>query len=147
MSLKTLILSSSGLKNLVSNVEQKEEFKFIFGQHQISMKNVFAEFISPTVSKLHQADPTINYICFNKELKDIILSENSISKFNLLSKGETVTINEEESFEMKIISIHVNNDELFTKLCELFPNEINETNIDQYLSNLTLFSQISLLSN
>lgn len=105
------------------------------------MKNVFAEFISPTVSKLHQTDPTINNICFNDKLTDINLSENSISKFNLLSKGESVTINENESLEMKIISILIDNEELFNKLNDFYPSEINETNIGHYLTNLTFFQK------
>lgn len=143
MSTKTLILSSTGLKNLVSGIGHEDDFEFVFGQHKISMKNIFAEFISPTVSKLHQTDPTINCVCFNDNLKDITLSENTMLKFNLLSKGETVTINEEESIEMKIISIVINNEELYCKLTELYSNEINETNIDHYLSKLTFLYNIS----
>ena len=143
---KKLILSSYGIKNIVIE-HPKDEFQFIFNENIIRMKTTFAEFISPTVSKLHQTDPTINCVCFNDNLKDITLSENTMLKFNLLSKGETVTINEEESFQMKIISILVNNTELFSKLNDLYSYEINENDIDHYLTNLTFFSKISSTFN
>ena len=62
---KSFILSSAGLKNLVQNQSYGEDFKFIFGEHEIQMKNLFAEFISPYVSQIHQSDPTINSIHFS----------------------------------------------------------------------------------
>ena len=64
MSKKSFILSSEGLKNLVQNQSYGEDFKFIFGEHEVQMKNLFAEFISPKVSQIHQSDPTITSIHF-----------------------------------------------------------------------------------
>lgn len=143
MSTKTLILSSSGLKNIVPNARMEEEFSFIFLGQTIRMKTVFADFISPKVSKLHILDPTIDYLSLTYQNKDITLTESILSKFKLISCGYSVDINEEESNQMKAISILLENNELFSKLNELFSSEINEENIDQYINNLTIFSSIS----
>ena len=64
MSKKSFILSSAGLKNLNLNQNQNyvDEFKFIIGEQEIKMRNIFAEFISPYVSQIHQSDPTIDSI-------------------------------------------------------------------------------------
>ena len=93
MKKKSFILSSAGLKNLVQNQSYGDDFKFIFGEHEIQMKNLFAEFISPYVSQIHQSDPTINSIHFcNKnstnqstinylsEMRDVFSLFESISK-------------------------------------------------------------------
>ena len=65
MNKKSFFLSSAGLKNLVQNQSYGDDFKFIFGEHEIKMKNLFAEFISPYVSQIHQSDPTITSIHFS----------------------------------------------------------------------------------
>ena len=66
MNKKSFILSSAGLKNLVENQNYGDDFKFIFGEHDVQMKNVFAEFISPYVSQIHQSGPMISSIHFSK---------------------------------------------------------------------------------
>lgn len=73
----------------------------------------------------------------------MIITDNVISKIKLLSNGQTIEITEEECFQMKIISIILENKELFIKLNELYTNEINEDNIDEYIDILTIISQIS----
>ena len=143
MSEKNLLLSSSGLKNIVLYPSQEDEFQFIFPQGTINTKTIFAEFISPKVSNLHQTDPTIGSISFNNQLNGDKITSDVLSKFKSLMLGESININEEESFQMKIISILLNNEELFNKISELYSNEISETNIYQYLSNLTFLYEIS----
>ena len=67
MSTKQIIVSSAGLKNVVLNKYQEDEyFIFIFGDQEIRMKSFYAEFISPVVSRLHKTDPTINEINFGE---------------------------------------------------------------------------------
>ena len=134
MSFKNLILSSSGLKNLVFESNQEEEFQFIFKESTVSMKTTFAEFISPKVSKLHLTDPTIRSISFTDQLGSANISNEVLSKLELLSRGESISINETEHFQIKIISILLENEELFSLVDELFSKDINETNIDEYLS-------------
>ena len=80
MSKKSFILSSAGLKNLVQNQSYGDDFKFIFGEHEVKMKNLFAEFISPYVSQIHQSDPTITSIHFSNK------NSTNQSKKNYLSK-------------------------------------------------------------
>ena len=145
MNSKTFVLSSSGLKNIVTRKLNDDQFQFIFGQHTISMNNIFAEFISPKVSNIHKSDPTINLINFNDLFDNIIINESTFSKFQLIASGETIEIKEEEVFEMKLISILIDNEELFCKLNDLYPNDINESNIDQYITaskTCTLFNYL-----
>lgn len=139
---KKLILSSAGLKNVVTEISQDEEFRFIFAHQVISIKNIFADFISPKVSKIRRTDPTIKSMNFPLKYYDKF-NETTLSKIKLLSIGESVDIDEEESLQMKIISIFLENDELLTILNDLYPEEITMKNIDLYLTNLPKFSQIS----
>ena len=61
----------------------------------------------------------------------------------LLSNGESIDIEEEESLQLKIISIFLENDELLSKLNDMYPSKIDIQNIDLYLTNLTILYQIS----
>ncbi|KAK8845788.1 hypothetical protein M9Y10_020708 [Tritrichomonas musculus] len=100
MNKKSFILSSSGLKNLVPNQSYGEDFKFIFAEHEIQMKNLFAEFISPYVSQIHQSDPTISSIHFsntNSTKRSKInhlskLNEKIFSLFESISQGDSINI-------------------------------------------------------
>lgn len=71
MTKKTIILSSAGLKNVIRD---NNEFIFSFGQHKISMNNIYAEFISPIVSHLHHSDPTISQLSYE-------LPQNALMKY------------------------------------------------------------------
>ena len=86
MTTQSVIISSSGLKNVVLNkYREEDDFTFVFGEEKFRMKNIFAEFISPVVSHLHQTDPTINTIDFgaiNKMKQDDI---NKLSKILITS--------------------------------------------------------------
>ena len=82
--MKSMILSSAGLRNLVHNQNSEEEFSFLIGNKEIKMKNIYAEFISPYVSQIHQIDPTINYVQFpNKN------NATNQKKSNILAKSLT----------------------------------------------------------
>ena len=74
-------------------------------------------------------------MCFLDKYNDIYITEKTISNINLLLSGESI--------EIKVISILLDNEELFCKLNEIFMNEVNKSNIEQYLNNLTILSQIS----
>ena len=98
MTTKQIIISSSGLKNIVLNKYQEDEdFIFAFGEQKIQMKSFFAEFISPVVSRLHKTDPTINEINFrelnaNKEHEfteffQSVLTPEIVSLFVQISSG------------------------------------------------------------
>ena len=102
----TLILSSAGLKNIVSsNKVYGEDFTFIFGKEKYTMSNVLAEFLSPKVSKLHKTDPTIDHISYDKlenisniedeQEFDNIFVKDILSLITKLTKGEHIELKDE----------------------------------------------------
>lgn len=119
---KSLILSSAGLRNLIQNQDYNEEFTFIIGEHKIKMKNIFAEFISPYVSKIHQTDPLINIVDLTKQkgYKIEEFHEEVYSLLESLSRGNSITINRTQCYQLKIISVLLKNTELSNKLDNLF---------------------------
>lgn len=131
MSKKSIILSSAGLKNLVHDTNYYEDFKFIFGEHEITIPRVFAEFISPYVSQIHLIDPTIESVSFfNKTEKNNEndtysnnLSKETISIFERISKGEKAEIDDKEIYQLQIISILIQNEELFNALEKLYDKD------------------------
>lgn len=146
MSNKSIKLSSEGLKNIIPNAcNQDNDFQFIFGDQEIRMNTIFAQFISPAVSKIHLSDPTTQKICFNdyiiknQKKTKINLSNDVISLIQKLSRGYKVEINEEQSYEMRNLAILFENEELFTKINKLYPYDINESNIDYYLQDLQFY--------
>ncbi|KAK8841741.1 hypothetical protein M9Y10_026688 [Tritrichomonas musculus] len=151
MNKKSFILSSSGLKNLVKNQSFGDDFKFIFGEHEIQMKNLFAEFISPYVSQIHQSDPTITSIRFynansTNQSKINYLSQMSPEVFSLfesISKGNSIDLDSEQCFQLQIISILLKNKEMFTKLDELFEQEEEEEKFEKKNHGQTRFYFIS----
>ena len=66
------------------------------------MKNLFAEFISPDVSHLHQTDPTINTIDFGQingmkpdhfdKLSKSLITPDTISHLQQISSGSSIEI-------------------------------------------------------
>lgn len=157
MNLKSIILSSSGLKNInLNSININNKFEFRFGEKILQMNNLFAEFISPIVSKIHYSDQTIDYIYLNDFLKcnsldfqlnpEEIFSDDIISLLQQLSRGYSISINIEQSIKLRFISIILQNDELYEKINESFPTEINESNIDLYLHNLKLLYDCSKIS-
>lgn len=143
---KTFTLSSSGIKNIICD---EKEFVFIFGNKEIRMSNISAEFISPIVSRLHVSDSTINSIYYELPQKadfpqfDAILTEDIINLLHLLSKGSPVSMNPEQIYKIQQISILLSNSELFNELQKI--NNSDE-NLDEYLNNLQLLEYLSNLN-
>lgn len=143
-------LSSDGLKNIVpAACRANSDFLFIFGEKEIKMNTIFAEFISPTVSRLHRTDPTIESICFDENIiskrsikvnTDQILTEDIISLLLQVATGHSIELNEEQGYKMRIISILLDNQELFLKINEIYPNE---SNIDFCIQDLLFYQQQS----
>lgn len=143
--MKSIILSSLGLKNVVLNKYQGDNFTFFIGEQEFQMKSFFAEFISPIVSHFHQVDPTINSINFGKlnikneneftELSKSILTPETISLLQQISSGFTIDINEEQAIKLRFLSILLGNDELHS-----------EENVDSYLNNIECYYHFSHLN-
>lgn len=145
MSTKAFIASASGLNNIYLTDSYREDFRFILYDKEIKMKRLYADFISPLVSNIHQTDPTIDSICLNDvidtdyKLTDLIDSE-FITKINEISKGIPVEIDFEMSNKIRIFSILIRNEELFKSMNSLYPVELNEKNADLSLQYLQYFS-------
>ena len=134
----------------------QEEDDFVFEEEKFHMRSIFAEFISPVVSQLHQTDPTINTINldkitgmkqddFTKYSKSLITSD-IISLLYQISRGSTNEINEEQSIKLLLLSILLGNNELHQKLNELFQTNYNEENVNAYMKNIEClyrFSQVN----
>lgn len=146
MSSLSIILSSAGLKNVFPKQNTNEEFEFVFGDRKMKMNNIFADFLSPVVSKLHLSDPTANCIDFTKQINGLTFTDEVFSLLQLLSKGELIEIKDEQIFQIQAISVLLGNEELFSLINDKIDN-INGSNIDQYLDNLKILYQISPLSN
>lgn len=158
MNKKSISLSSAGLQNIILNQNNDENhFTFIFGEHELKINKIFAEFISPAVSRLHQIDPTVDSININELFSSFPISspfklkslftDNIISHIERLSKGFTIDITKEEGFKIQIISVLLENEELYDNIRHIYPISIDETNIDLYIRQLQAFQSNSRLSN
>ena len=152
MSSRSIILSSSGLKNIVINqYDEWDEFCFIIGKRKIKMNKILAEFISPAVSHLHHSDPTIN----SYDIEEIIhnncdemieetrdeFESTVISFLEEITRGNFIEINTtgKSIHYIKILSIILENDELYELI-----NEINrsEKGIDELLSEIGIIYKL-----
>lgn len=95
MTAKTIILSSDGLKNVIPRVDSGNEFDFIFGNHKMKLNNLFADFISPAVSRIHKSDPTTNYIDFTNKIEKLKITEEVLSLIQQLSTGSSVEVKDD----------------------------------------------------
>ena len=148
MNSKSILLSSDGLKNIIIG---ENDFLFKFGEYEIKMNSILAEFISPFVSQLHRSDKTINSIHFEIpekigyfQFKDIC-TEETISIIHQISTGSSISINEEQSINLRLIAILFGNEELFNQINNLYPLEFNYQNIESYLKYVNIFSYFSYI--
>ena len=116
MSKKSFILSSSGLKNIVFTSKTKEDdFYFVFGEKEICMNRILAEFISPRVSHIHQTDPTIDKIQLISSEQLLALSLDTffttelLEVFSKLVQGNKLEIDESMSHQLLLLSIILDN--------------------------------------
>lgn len=156
---KSLILSSAGLKNIVENKDIGwSEFTFIFGSERITMNSIFAEFLSPKVSKLHQSDPTIECISYdefnnnqkitNKQTLTKLFTIENLNQLSQLSQGHSIYVKEEEISNLRIISMLLGNTELFSKLDDLYPkSKENEPDVDRLIDQLQIYEYFDYDSN
>lgn len=163
LSRKSLILSSSGLKNivLINNTQSSyltinDDFRFIFGRKEIKMNRIFADFISPRASFIHYSDATIDYL----DLSDMVTFLNLLDKqfsqkelftdeistlFLQLSSGHEIEINQEASQALKLISILIGNEELYQKASNLFTDIPEDEDIDHLIKYLLVLKDFDSL--
>lgn len=141
------ILSSSGLKNIIT--DENDEFTFVFGEKEVRMNRIFAEFISPVVSHLHRADMTINKIYFEeKKISNIppfeeIFTNEIIKLLHQLLEGLQVSLKEEQVKKLEIIAILFGNDDFLNTLHDLLPIKYED---DQITDNLMKVEAIECIS-
>lgn len=100
MDKKNFKISASGLKNIVFNDQNGEEcFTFIIGEEKLQMNKIFAEFISPRVSRIHQVDPTIDTLNISDYISKQQISQTQeifgkeiIQKLSEISQGVSIEI-------------------------------------------------------
>ena len=154
MNKKSFIISASGLKNIVftlnnesylmSSSSENDSFKFILEDKEICMNRIFAEFISPIVSHIHQLDPTIDSICLNdfiqkqKQTNNFFHTE-VIDNFKKISMGNSVEIDESMCQKLRILSILIGNQEMFDEMNKLYPIILTENSIDEFIEFLRFF--------
>ncbi|KAK8871396.1 hypothetical protein M9Y10_007121 [Tritrichomonas musculus] len=159
MSKKAFTISASGLKNIVFNSSDNttisilnsnnldeiklndDEFLFLVGQYGIKMHRFLAEFISPRVSSLHYSDPTSSILRIDEVDQERInlnieIDSGILEKLRLITLGESVDINFDDSQKLRIISHFLGNQEIVDKINELFPILPEETNIDDCIQHL-----------
>lgn len=108
MEKKSLIISASGLKNIV--FPRNDDFLFIFGEKKIKINRILADFISPRVFNLHRSDPTIKSFCFDDIFHSIMCDQNTLKIFNqiihLNNKTDSSSTSEDEEEESDNDSNH-----------------------------------------
>lgn len=122
---RSFILTTRGFKNITGEMAQ-ENFKFIVNGETFTCPRFFAEFISPTISKFHMADSTIDSFTIN------IPFQGSFSDFLVLSEGEPLEINDSNYQFIKYISKSIQNEELM----EFFDKDNPELSIDNVIDRL-----------
>lgn len=95
------------------------------------MNRINADFISPKVSKIHNFNSTINSLCFDDfiyriEQIDEFSTSELIKNFKLMSKGKSIEIDNKMAHQIKILSILLDNEEIFNQMNQMFPFESNK---------------------
>lgn len=62
-----------------------------------------------------------------------LFNDNVIDLFHKISIGYEIEIDEEMGVKLRLLSMIIGNEELYQKINEIFPQNINETSIDLYL--------------
>ena len=99
------------------------------------MNRHLAEFISPRVSHIHQTDPTIDRIQLIPpgRARVNIFSSDFYDKFQKLSRGDKIDIDEEMSEQLRNLSIYLDNEEIYSEMNSLFPMKYEEDQLEEYL--------------
>lgn len=144
--MKTIAISAKGIQNLNNFPNFDNDFTFYFSSiNSFKMKILNSEFISPKVSQLRQTDPTIQEIHFDYNSNNLqeYFSSDIISFLKNLSIGNSIDIDQSQGFKLLIISILLENPELFKVISDAFQIEINDSNLDQYIHLLIHLYQFS----
>lgn len=155
MSIKDLILSSAGLKNIVFDKKQEEDnILLIIGKQEIKLRRVFAEFISPRISRIRQCDPTIETIDLTGLIYDDkvdqlsqIFTTKLINIMNQLSSGYSIDLDENMISNFLLVSVILGNSELYSKIFDKLTKEKDAIQIDEIVKIIQYFKDYDSISS
>jgi hypothetical protein len=105
-----MFLSTRGLSN-VPRLEERNDFEFIVGQEHYACPSLVADFLSPHVAIMHQADPSISTLAI--KTKD---DSNSFRQFLDVGFGVPLSVNDSNSQFLRSLCAEVGNLELYTMI-------------------------------
>lgn len=155
MSIKDLIISSAVLKNIVFDKKQEEEnILLIIGKQEIKIRRVFAEFISPRISRIRQCDPTIETIDLTGLIYDDkvdqlsqIFTTKLINILNQLSSGYSIDLDEDMISNFLLVSVILGNSELYSKIFDKLTKEKDAIQIDEIVKIIQYFKDYDSISS
>lgn len=138
MSDTSLVLSASGIGMIPFENYTDIKFRLIAGSSNMIILGPIADFFSPKIAKLHTVDPTLDCLILSKKETSSNLLSDDIQNvlLQIITKGMG-NIDHEKSIKLRILSIILENEELYHKIDQIFPicgNNLNSP-ID-YLLNL-----------
>ena len=139
-------LSTKGLNKLKNSLNENN-FKFIINnKFEYNCPKLLTDFISPIIFKLHQSDPTLNFI--NLNLKNY---QNNFNKFLNLIYGEEIEFNDNDKEFLFEISKKLGNFEIINQFINKLPQNINKENViniilNNYFLEISIEKEISFLA-
>lgn len=70
-----------------------------------------------------------------------------IPLFQSISRGYTIEVDDRQAFKFRFLSIILGNEELFSRINELFPPDFSEENLEIYVDFIQCCYNFSLLSS
>lgn len=139
-------LSASGLGNVSFEIYTDQQFRLIAGSSEIVLLAPYFDFLSPRIAKIHAIDPTLDSLMISKsEASNSLLSEEIKNVLYILIKGGKIEIDYETSLKLRIISLILENEDLYQKIEEHFP--ICKDNLDPPINYILNLYQYELYSN
>ena len=141
-----ILLSSAGLKNIIRN--DVEYFTFKFGPSEMKIDKLFAQFLSPLVSRILLSDPTVDSLNFDYLSKsnfpnfDQLFNDEIFGLLHKISRGESIEIDDVEAQKLMLISILLYNQELFDILCQSHPINFDIDHVEAYVQQAMVLNQM-----
>lgn len=134
----TILLSASGLQNI--RQEEPEYFTFKFGERELKLEKIFAQFLSPKVSQIHLSDPTVDFLNFEFMLTskfpkyDEFFSDDIFDLLQKISRGYSVDVKDNQAHKLALVAMLLGNKELTGLSLELdCMNNFDTRNVQGYI--------------
>ena len=141
----SFMLSASGIGNVSFEIYTDQQFRLIAGSSEIVLLAPYFDFLSPRIAKIHAIDPTFDSLMISKsEASSSLLSKEIKNVLYILIKGGKIEIDYETSLKLRIISLILENEDLYLKIEEHFP--ICKDNLDSPINYILNLYQYELYS-